>query len=125
MPEAPTQQLFADVNALPGVGALLVKLIGPQIGQREVPIITDLVRAGLDKQADSLKFLVLDFGSVTFMNSMGLGMCIDFRNRANKAGGKAIILGANKELGDLFKMVKLDKLYTFVKDTTELGKLIG
>jgi len=125
MPEAPTQQLFADVNALPGVGALLVKLIGPQIGQREVPIITDMVKAALDKSGGTLRFLILDFSSITFMNSMGLGMCIDFRNRANKIGGKAIILGATKELGDLFKMVKLDKLYTFVKDTTELGKLIG
>jgi len=125
MPEAPTQQLFADLTPIPGVGALIVKLIGPQIGQREVPIITDLVKAALDKHGSTLKFLVLDFSSITFMNSMGLGMCIDFRNRANKAGAKAVIMGTNKELNDLFRMVKLDKLYTFVKDTTELSKLFA
>lgn len=127
-PEA-SQSLFADITAHPGV--LKVRLIGPTIGAREVPIITDLVVAAIQKQSSAgspgsaLKWLVLDMSSVTFINSMGLGMCIDFRNRTSKAGGKAILFGMNPQLTDLFKMVKVDRLFQIVGDTGGLGRLLA
>lgn len=103
------------------------RLVGPSIGQREVPIITDLVSAAIADKGAGLEFLVLDLSQVTFMNSMALGMCVDLRNRATKAGGKAkvIIMGMNAELTNLFKMVKFDKLFAIVKDGAELKKLTG
>lgn len=124
MPHATTAQpLFAELNTRPGL--LVVRLVGPQIGQREVPIITDLVKPAIEQSSSSLRFLVLDFSAITFMNSMGLGMCIDLRNRAQAAGAKSIIMGATGELTNLFKMVRLDKLYTFVKDPADLAKVTG
>ncbi|HWB20433.1 MAG TPA: STAS domain-containing protein [Phycisphaerales bacterium] len=113
------QSLFVTVGA-GGPGQMIVKLVGPAIGQREVPIIGERVVGELERFS-GLKMLVLDMSSVTFMNSMGLGMCIDFRNRAAKSGAKAAIVGANAELTGLFKMVKLEKLYTFAKTVGELS----
>ncbi len=121
MPEQMSQSVFANVTAKDGV--LTVRLAGPSIGQREVPIITDLVAPAIEQLGKAMKWLVLDMSQVTFVNSMGLGMCIDFRNRAVKAGGKAALLGMNQQLTDLFKMVKIEKLYSIAKDGVELGKL--
>lgn len=125
MLEPNTQSVFAQVSSMNGV--LTVRLAGPSVGQREVPIITDLVVPAIDEAVAkrSLRFLVLDLSDVTFVNSMGLGMFIDFRNRAAKAGGTAALVGMNQQLTDLFKMVKIEKLYTIAKDGAELNKIIA
>jgi anti-anti-sigma regulatory factor len=53
---------------------------------------------------------------------MGLGMCIDFRNRVARRKGNAALFGMNQQLTDLFKMVKVDRLFTIAKDAAELAK---
>jgi anti-anti-sigma factor len=126
MPEDLKQSLFAELDSRGGV--ITVRLIGPSIGQREVPIITDIVGPAIDKAPLGFRWLVLDLSQITFMNSMALGMCIDFRNRAAKAGaagggGKAALVGLNQQLLDLFRMVKFDRLFTIVKDRDELAKV--
>jgi len=126
MPEAVSSpSLFAQIT--PSLGVVNAKLVGPSIGQREVPIITDLVVAAINEKGAGLEFLVLDLSQVTFMNSMALGMCVDLRNRATKSAAKTkvIICGMNAELTNLFKMVKFDKLFTIVKDAAELKKVMG
>ena len=119
-----TTALFAEVTRMPGVvGALRIRLIGPNLGEREVQIITEMVRTEIEKFG-ALKHLVLDFSSISFMNSTALGMCIDFRNRAAKAGGKTALSGLNQQLLDLLKMVKVDKLYTIIRNESELKSLL-
>jgi anti-anti-sigma factor len=121
MSEDTKQSLFAQLDSKGGV--LTAKLIGPSIGQREVPIITEMVGPAIDKAPLGFRWLVLDLSQITFMNSMALGMCIDFRNRANKAGGKTILYAMNDQMTALFKMVKVDRLYTLVKDAAQLAKV--
>jgi anti-anti-sigma factor len=121
MPEELKQSLFAELESKSGI--ITARLIGPSIGQREVPIITDIVGPAIDKSPIGFRWLVLDLSQITFMNSMALGMCIDFRNRTNKAKGKAALVGLNQQLLELFKMVKFDKLFTIVKDRDELAKV--
>ena len=123
MPDDNKQLLFAEVESKAGV--ITARLISPSIGQREVPIITDIVGPAIDKAPLGFRWLVLDMSNVTFMNSMALGMCIDFRNRTSKASGKAALFGLNQQLLELFKMVKFDKLFTIAKDRDELAKIIA
>jgi anti-anti-sigma factor len=121
MPDAASStSVFAHMTFAAGV--LSARLTGPSIGQREVPIITDLIVGELDQHSRDLKLLVLDMSQITFLNSMGLGMCVDFRNRVSKLGGKTAIVGLNEELTKLFKMVRFDKLFTIVKNASELAK---
>ena len=61
---------------------LYVRLLGPQVGQRESPIISQEVEPYL-KEAAGLKYFIIDLQSVTFMSSMGLGICIALRHKAN------------------------------------------
>jgi anti-anti-sigma factor len=105
--------------------ALQVKLVGPQVGQRESPIISQEVEPYLRDAGKSLQHFVVDLSSVTFMSSMGLGICISLRHKAHAAGAKPILYGTPKELLSLLTMMKIDKLYAFAKDRAELDKLLA
>ncbi len=105
-------------------GVLLVKPAGPSIGQREAPIIQDEVMPYLEEMGKSLDHLVVDLSSVTFMSSMGLGMCISFRNKASTCKSDSILFGVCKELLGLLSMMKIEKLYKIAKDQAHLDKLL-
>lgn len=127
------KNLFADITAKPGMGALFVRLVGPSIGQRETTVIQQMVVPAITDFGPALKHLVLDLSSITFMNSTGLGMLVEFRTRAAKAGGgnpggggaKVILLGINAELLSVLKIVKFDRLFTIVNNTEELSKAMA
>jgi anti-anti-sigma factor len=124
MSESPTQAANHKKTTLVEVRwaepFLTIRPAGPQIGQRESPIITDEVSPFLKQAGKSLKVLVLDLTDVTFMSSMGLGMCIAFRNQANNVGAKAVLFGASSELLKLLAMMKIEKLYQIAKSEDEL-----
>jgi len=103
---------------------LLVHPAGPQIGQRETPILNDEIRPFLKKAGKALKFLVIDASSVTFMSSMGLGMLIGLRNEANAVGAKSVLYGANKDLLGVLSVMKIEKLFTIVKDQDAMRKIV-
>jgi anti-anti-sigma factor len=103
---------------------LMVRPAGPQIGQRESPILNEEVAPFLRQAGKSLKVMVLDLSDVTFMSSMGLGVCIAFRNLASAAGAKSVLFGARKELLALLQMMKIEKLYTIVGTEAELKALL-
>ena len=106
-------------------GVLLIKPEGPSIGQREAPIIQEEAKAFLEEAGKDLKHLVLDMSTVTFMSSMGLGMCISFRNAASAVKADAILFGLSKDLHALMSMMKIEKLYKIAKDQKHLDKLLS
>ncbi len=124
MSESPTQAANHKKTALVEVKwaepFLTIRPSGPQIGQRESPIITDEVTPFLKQAGKTLKVLILDLTDVTFMSSMGLGMCIAFRNQANNVGAKAVLYGASAELLKLLAMMKIEKLYQIARSDDEL-----
>lgn len=120
------QNLFAEITAKPGMGALFVRCVGPSIGAREAPIIQDMVSGAIDSFGPTLKHVILDLSTVTYMNSAGLGMLVSCRLRAltiNEAS--TILLGPHDDIQDVLKLVKFDRLFTIVRDADELAKAMG
>lgn len=99
---------------------LTIRPSGPQIGQRESPIISEEVAPFIDQAGKGLKAMILDLTDVTFMSSMGLGICISFRNKVAAFGGKSVLYGASREMLQLLSMMKIEKLYTIAKSEDEL-----
>jgi anti-anti-sigma factor len=114
---------LVEIEARPHL--LYVKFIGPQVGQRESPIISAEVEPYIKEYGKALQSFVIDMRGVTFMSSMGLGVCIALRHKANTGGAKAILYGTSPDLLKLFTMMKIDQLYKFAKDQAELDKLLG
>lgn len=108
-------------------GHLFAQVLSPSVGQREVPIIAAEVGEAIAALGDDAKgqHFVLDLGRVTALSSMGLGMCVDLRNRAGHAKMKAALVGANGTLLELLKLMKIDRQYTFVADAAALTRLLG
>lgn len=106
---------------------LTIKLAGPTVGNREAPLISEEVLAVVDQLAKGhwLKHLVLDLSEVSFMSSVGLGLCINVRNRAKSANADAILYGVNNELRKAMSLMKLDRIFTMVNGKEALAKAIG
>lgn len=124
MPDLPTQKKTTLVEIDVRETLLYVKLVGPQVGQRESPIISQEVEPYLRSAGKGMRHFIIDLQSVTFMSSMGLGVCIALRHKAAAAGAKPILFGTSKELLQLFAMMKIDQLYKFAKDQAELDSLL-
>lgn len=101
--------------------------VGPSIGERESGIINEQIATAMTPLGKSLRALVLDMRKVNYMASVGIGMCVDLHNRAKAGGAPVIVVGLNDNLMQLFKMLKLTRLFTIVKDDAaaeaELAKI--
>lgn len=105
---------------------LYARITCPTIGQREAPVISaEIAEALASANMPKGSSLVIDMSAVTMLTSMGLGMCVDLRNRANTAKMKPYLTGASRSLLDLFRMMKIDRLYTVVYRRDELGSILG
>jgi anti-anti-sigma regulatory factor len=108
-------------------GHLVARVLSPNVGQREVPIIAAEVGdaiAAMGEEAGGRVFL-LDLGRVTGLSSMGLGMCVDLRNRAASSKMKAALFGATGTLLDMLKLMKIDRHYQLVADAAALDRLMA
>jgi len=104
---------------------LYAKVVCPSIGQREAPIISGEIIEAIDRLGGAKGNFVLDLSGVNQLTSMGLGMCIDVRNRVASAKLKPYLFGTNRSVLDLLRMMKIDKLFTVIHAPDDLGKLLG
>ena len=104
-------------------GALFARLVGPNIGTHEAPIVATEVTGEL-KNGSAVSHLVLDFTDVQFMNSTGIGQCITMHNVAKAMGIKVIVYNMTGDLWQVMKLTKLDKLFTVVNDEKKLEKVL-
>ena len=73
--------------------------------------------------------IAFDFGSVTFMDSSGIGMIIGRYKTASSLGGSVIVFDANEQVMRLMDMSGLSRLViisdTMQKGITAMNKLRG
>lgn len=102
---------------------VIVRLHAATIGAKEaVSIVTEVAKA-LDGATRGKKF-VIDLSRTNSLSSMGLGLCVDLRNRANDAGLRPILTGMNVQLAELFHMMRVDRLFSIVSSGGELERML-
>lgn len=102
---------------------LIARMVGPNIGQRESEIITAGFERALEADSGSTH-LHMDMTEVAFLNSMGIGMLVDIRNRTSAKKMKLVLGGVRPELEQLLKMVRLDKLFKLCTNDKQLKKAL-
>lgn len=70
------------------------------------------------------KKLVIDFVGVKFFSSQMLGLLVDIWRKQGDAGGKMLISGINPQLGRVFRITNLDKIFQFYPDRDQAIKAI-
>ncbi|MCP4589128.1 MAG: STAS domain-containing protein [bacterium] len=63
--------------------------------------------------------LVLNLSKVQYLSSSALGVLIPLHEKTKERGGRLILCGVNQDIRKVFKITKLDKLFTFKKDETD------
>src|SRR5262245_14698374 len=112
----------AFVNVSLRAGVLTVIPTGPKLGEREAPIVSAEALQALQGTGGRVRAVVLDVSDVQMMTSFGLGMCIDLRNAAKAISARTIVYGLSDELHMLFKLMKVDRLYTIVRNAADLER---
>lgn len=103
---------------------LRVAILGPGLGQREVPALNAAVGEAFEVAGNRLRHLVFDLTGVQGMSSMGLGFCIAFRNEAARRGADCLVAGMGEDLLDLFRLTKIDALFRICRTDAELRKAL-
>lgn len=106
-------------------GILTIRPTGPNLGQREAAILNSEVGALIANLGPKIKTLLLDLSDIQAMASFGLGVCIELRNAAHARGARTLAYGLSEELGALFRLMKVERLYTIVRSTKELSKALA
>ena len=106
-------------------GVLTVRLAGPSIGAREVPIIAEQVGTDLVKTKDSLRVMLFDMADVQVLSSMALDMCLGLRHEADAVGASTLLYGLTPELIRLLKMMNTQRMWQFVKDPAHLKRALA
>lgn len=68
--------------------------------------------------------IVLDFQSVTFVNSSNLGQLLQLRDLVTAAGGRVCLCGLNESVRSVLEITRLDRLFETQHDiSTALASL--
>lgn len=106
-------------------GALIVRPMGARLGESEAGIICPSVKQLIDGMGSSFQHLVIDLSQTKVMSSYGLGLCIELRNHAKSRHGVAVLFGMCMEIRELFRIMKLEQLFTVAITPTHLGDILS
>ena len=121
---AKTRHLHA-VDATTVDGVVTARIIGPAVEEHRGNAIVETVGRAIDEAADSVRFLVLDFGNVTFINSSGIGCCLQLCNGLNERGIRTILYRPSSKLHEIFREMNLVRLFQVVETADDLAAALA
>lgn len=80
-------------------------LLGPGCQEME-----DLIAGLLNR---GFRYLTIDLGGVTHIDSTGIGRFIDAYNKLQPLGGSVHVVGAKGAVRDMFRVTRLDTIFRF------------
>ena len=92
-------------------GIIRVTIHSAFLADRETPQVAKRVQDALDAFEGDGPVLVFDLAAVEFLNSMGLGMLINMRNRLCDRRGRTVILKPSIHLQSLLDLVRANRLF--------------
>ncbi len=88
--------------------AVVIELKGNVMGGPETQEFHDLIKKLL---SEGKKNIIVDLGSVKFMNSTGLGMLIGAFTSVKNAGGRFVLANATEKIESLLVITKLITIF--------------
>ncbi len=116
----PRRQLNVDLVE----GIILVTFTAPRIVQEKAIQSTfEQLQRLVDEKPG--RELVLDFRKVQFLSSSVLGRLVLLHKKVASAKGRLLLCGIAKEIFEVFKITKLDKVFTVKEDAKAALKVFG
>ncbi|MHC4765162.1 MAG: STAS domain-containing protein [Planctomycetota bacterium] len=125
MPEPqPIPQLRA-VDVTSGHGVVAAKILDGPVEAHRAAVILVTVGNAIDEYRGTLRFVVLDHGEVDFINSSGVAALLELAGVVKQKGAQPIVYRPTPNVAKILKLVRADRLYTFVPTADELAKVLG
>lgn len=89
----------------------------------QVEEIGEQLYALVDQKA--CKRLVLDFSNVKLLSSSAIGVLITLRKKLDQIKGQVVLCSLRKDLSKVFKITRLDKMFTFCDNEEQALAVFG
>jgi anti-sigma B factor antagonist len=121
VPEPQARRRF-NIDLVEGI--LVVTFTTPRIVQEEdIQATFEQLQALVDEKAG--RELILDFRKVQFLSSSVLGRLVLLQKKVAATKGRMILCAIAKEIFEVFKITKLDKVFTVKEDAKAALKAYG
>ena len=95
-----------------------IKFIDLEVPSIVDPDVIEAINNAIDNQInEGCRNIVVSFNAVSFMSSRMIGVLVMHHKRLEKIGGKLVLCCLKDSLIRIFKILSLDKLLFFAKDT--------
>jgi anti-sigma B factor antagonist len=118
----PQSRRLLDIDTVEGI--ILVCFRAPRIVQEEdIQATFEQLQRLVDEKPG--REFVLDFRKVQFLSSSVLGRLVLLHKKVAPAKGLLLLCGIAKEIFEVFKITKLDKVFTIKEDVKAALKVFG
>lgn len=101
----------------------IIRFDSNAIGAREAAVIAEEACKAIDATPRG-KCMVIDLSRCQALSSMALGLCVTLANRATDAGQRPVVAGMNVQLAELFRLMRVDRMFTTATSTADLERLL-
>ncbi len=112
------------VEVASAAGVVTARILVDSLEEQPAAEVLELTRQAMQAAGPALRRVVLDLGDVNFINSSGLAACIEVRNFAANHGAPTVVYRPRDQVSLLFKMVRVDRLYTFAHSAEDLRRAV-
>lgn len=103
-------------------GVVVARLLCEKVAERE----SQVLQAELSAAATPHKWkLALDCAEVMLLASVGLGMLVTLNKNAKAGGGKLAVFNLSKELMEVLKLTRLERVLLIAKDRAAAIKAVA
>ena len=106
-------------------GVVMATIVGPVIEAHRADAIRTTLGPAMEDLGGQLKCLVLDLGEVNFVNSSGIGICIEMANAARRLGARTLAYCPDENVLDTFRRVRADHLIRFATTANGLEQMLA
>ncbi|MHC4219472.1 MAG: STAS domain-containing protein [Planctomycetota bacterium] len=125
MPDPQPRQQLRAVDIKTEGDMLAARIVGSVIESNRAQVILDAVTRAMDGLGSDLRFMVIDFDEVTFINSTGIGACLQLATKAKAGGAVPIAYRPTEDVTEIFTRCKVDSVFRMVQTTDELARILG
>ncbi len=107
------EKLTIDISPASAANTQVVKFTGDFDGYAKDNVET---LKNLVEKTEPGANLIFDFTTMNYLNSYAIGHLVNWYNKVKEQGGKILIVGANKNVEEIFSVLGIDKLFETFAD---------
>ena len=108
-----------EINSKINNDSLVIK---PNVQRIDSSISTEFKSKVFDLLDKQYKFILLDISEIDFIDSSGLGALISILKSVTSQNATLAICGAQSKIINLFKLTRMDKVFTLFENVEEAEK---